>query len=142
MNIAVQIVKRFSLPLGLLLVLISVIVNFLSLNYPWSRRSGVLVHPSSDASLQVMIITSSLVTLISFYLYFKRIEPTVPIIVSLIIDTLCSVHTTFSVNARVYTGYFLSLLSSIMKGTASILLTLKIGLLEIEIVKEEEVNNQ
>jgi len=58
------------------------------------------------------------------------------------IDTLCSVHTTFSVNARVYTGYFLSLLSSIMKGTASILLTLKIGLLEIEIVKEEEVNNQ
>jgi len=134
----VRVIKKISVPLGVLFAIVSVPLTIASMIQPWSCFSKVLVSPVTDAYLQVMVLGSILTTIGFICFCLKSKKPVPLLIISLVIDLVSSSYATFGADIRVYVGYYLFLLASLTKGVALTLILLNIGILEIELVEDTE----
>ena len=131
------VIKKFTIPFGLIFAFIGIIANLIAIIYPWAFYDEKSVLAWRRMDILILIIISMSLVLEAIYLnYSKNINPIPLILASGFID-ITSLAYISMYYLKYSLGYFLTLIASIIKGLSCLMLIYKIGEIEIEIIKEE-----
>lgn len=128
------------MPISIVLLTISLILNLVSLSLPWVANTRILL-PINDAFLYSSVITSIFLTSMIVYSIFRynHIDVKPLIILSSSVDFLNLIYshpiTAPITVGNLKEGYLVTACSLIMKILSLILSVMKIGYIEIEIIE-------
>jgi len=132
--------SSLTLPLGLIVVMICILIEIYSVTLPYVTYGKVDVYIKEDIWMLFMMLLSISLSICSILLGCKGVNPTPLIVLSASTDLLNALYVLTSIRYYIMLGpgFMFTITSALLKGAACLMITLNVGELEVKIIEKIE----